>query len=358
MDVKETENQRILMKDNLLVKTKYELNLSENKLFNLLLYKFQKDGQVLRCKIPQKEIQEVIKKKQKNTINGIKEILNTLSSKKIWIEEKKCNGINSKWHVYNLINGYSYDDEDGTFEVEATAFIYELIKKKFSDGGYTPNNLNIFLTLGNYYAQRLYELLRLWSNTKNIINYKVDELKELLMLENNYPKYSNFKRRVIDPAIKELNNSGAFQIEIEEFKKGRKVDSINFIVKDLDKRVYFMESKKNNIDNSKDKIKETPVAATTEVKNLNKYINCPLDIFEEKYILDFLKYCSNNIIEFSDENYNTILQETLDETYNKKGKILIGDTSNSYSYFLAIFKNKISDYEEKVSREIDSWINI
>lgn len=93
--------------------------------------------------------------------------------------------------------------------------------------------------MNNYYAQRLYDLLRVWSGTKQIINYEVEELKELLQIEEKYNLYADFKRRVILPVIKELNDTGYFLIDIKENKVGRKVESIDFIVKDLDKRKYF-----------------------------------------------------------------------------------------------------------------------
>ncbi|WP_330409788.1 replication initiation protein [Romboutsia maritimum] len=107
------------------------------------------------------------------------------------------------------------------------------------ESGYTPNNLAVLFGLGNYYAQRLYDLLRLWSGTKSIITYSVDELKMYLSLEGKYGDYNTFKRRVILPAIKALVGIGCFEIDIKENKVGRKVDSIDFIVKDLDKRKYF-----------------------------------------------------------------------------------------------------------------------
>ena len=52
--------------------------------------------------------------------------------------------------------------------------------------GYTPVNVQIWLSLNNSYSQRFYDLLRLWSGTKDIVNYKVEEIKELLMLDDKY----------------------------------------------------------------------------------------------------------------------------------------------------------------------------
>ena len=79
----------------------------------------------------------------------------------------------------------------------------------------TYSKINMFnYNNTNYYAQRIYELLRLWSGTKTVITYGVEELKEFFMLQDSYPQYGNFKRRVILPAIKELNDTGFFCIMI------------------------------------------------------------------------------------------------------------------------------------------------
>lgn len=366
--------KRILMKDNILIRTKYDLTLVENKLYNLILYKFQKEGEVLKCTITPEEIREVVKKKSENSTKKIGEVLDKLSTKKIWIEEKKANGINNKWHKYNLLNGCTYDDEFKTFEVQATAFIYELIKKKFDNGGYTPINMNIFLTLGNYYSQRLYDLLRLWSNTKTVINYSVDELKELLMVADKYPLYADFKRRVINPAIKELNKSGAFDIEIKELKEGRKVTSIDFIVKDLDKRKYFenipfvevptvlkdgagedveVMQQAINIDAVEDENKIAPAGATAEA---NKFVCLPDNILSPEASQDFINYCYKENYSFTDIDFNRILSETQEATKGKKGlnkgELIDNKLNNSYSLFKKIFINKMEQHERTETVDI------
>ncbi|MGL5694007.1 MAG: hypothetical protein ACRCXA_08010 [Peptostreptococcaceae bacterium] len=76
--------------------------------------------------------------------------------------------------------------------------------------------------------------MRVWSGTKQTINYTVEEIKMYLMLEESYPQYANLKRRVILPAIKELNETGYFEIDIKENKVGRKIEYIDFIVNDLE----------------------------------------------------------------------------------------------------------------------------
>ena len=94
----------------------------------------------------------------------------------------------------------------------------------YKESGYTPLNLAMMFSLKGIYAYRMYELLRMWSNTKSIINYTVQELKEFLMLDNkkSYNTYANFKNKVILPAINELNDLNIEEADLERKKKIRK----------------------------------------------------------------------------------------------------------------------------------------
>lgn len=345
---KEEYKNKILFKDNVLVRTKYDLKTIENKLFTMILYKFQKEQNILKCKMTHEEIKGIVKNKNENSVKGIGNILDKLSTKKIYIEEVKNDGVNKIWHKYNLINGFSYDEEFNIFEIEATEKIYSLVAKKFEDGKYTPINLAVFLGLKNPYSQRLYDLLRLWSYSKKIINYKVEDLKEYLMLEESYPEYGNFKRRVITPAIKELNSTDFFRVEVKENKIGRKVESIDFIVEDLDKRKYFSKSKfidKDIIEIDMNKtidVKEDIKENNQEEENKTFYVPNK-KLFTSKTLEDFKNDFKE--IDFKDSAYKKILQESILTTLEKDDEEKI--KVKSYNYFKKILENKLNSKSDK-----------
>lgn len=345
---KEEYKNKILFKDNVLVRTKYDLKTIENKLFTMILYKFQKEQNILKCKMTHEEIKSIVKNKNENSVKGIGNILDKLSTKKIYIEEVKNDGVNKIWHKYNLINGFSYDEEFNTFEIEATEKIYSLVSKKFEDGKYTPINLAVFLGLKNPYSQRLYDLLRLWSYSKKIINYKVEDLKEYLMLEESYPEYGNFKRRVIAPAIKELNSTDFFKIEVKEHKIGRKVESIDFIVEDLDKRKYFNKSKFIDKD-----IIEMDMSKIIDVKediNKNNHTEENKTFYvpnKKLFTSKTLEYFTNDFkeIDFKDNTYKKLLQESILATLEKDDEEKI--KVKSYNYFKKTLENKLNSKSDK-----------
>lgn len=249
-----SKDKNILMKNNMLVKARYSLTLVQSKIFIVMLYKLQKDEKRgMSCTLTRKELLNLITSNDNKTISGIKELLDQLMNERIYFKEETNNGKNSIWGKYNLINGFEYNDQTDEFTIACSERVYSLLMS-YLEIGYTPVNLNVYLSLKNPNAQRMYDLLRLWSNTKRHMTYEVDELKELLMLEDKYKNYADFKRYVLNSSKKALNNTKMFEIDFKENKTGRKVTSITFDVKDLDDRKYFIE---NNGDN-KNNIPKTP----------------------------------------------------------------------------------------------------
>lgn len=370
--IEELESNRILMKNNMLVKARYSLSLIENRVFLSMLYKLQKksDG-VLTCSISHSEFKDIIKFKQKNTVKGILEVLEDLRKKPIYFKEEKKNKKGNLWGAYGFINGYEYDDELGIFNIEASEKIHNLLKE-YLKMGYTPVNVQIWLSLNNSYSQRFYDLLRLWSGTKDTINYKLDEIKELLMLEDKYSKYNDFKRRVILPAIKELNETGYFEIDIKENKVGRKVDSIDFYIKDLDKRKYFTKdeiikeipgmgleevaitSDENDFENKEEIILNDNVIIEPEIisdiKENKVEIFIPDESIFTKGTLRRVKMDFKDI-DFKNKYMEKAFEDAVMITLDKDDVETIKATS--YKFFKGTLDNKIAEYKLEEKEDLD-----
>lgn len=238
--------------------------------------------------------------------------------------------------------------------------------------GYTPVNVQIWLSLNNSYAQRFYDLLRLWSGTKDTINYKLDEIKELLMLEDKYSKYNDFKRRVILPAIKELNETGYFEIDIKENKVGRKVDSIDFYIKDLDKRKYFTKdeiikeipgieleevaitSDENDFENKEEIILNDNVIIEPEIISDIKENKVEIFIPDESI---FTKGTLRRVrmdfkdIDFKNKYMEKAFEDAVMITLDKDDVETIKATS--YKFFKGTLDNKIVEYKLEEKEDLD-----
>ncbi len=341
-EIEEIQNPKILMKNNLLVQSKYSLTLNENRIFLLALYKLQKDyNGSMTCYISYSELKEIIKRTNDRTIKSITGYLGNLMKKSIFFMEKKKND-KLVWGQYNFISGYQFDEETQVFKLDVPKKIYDLLNE-YLKTGYTPANLALFFSLKNYNAQRLYDLIRIWSGTKSVITYTVDELKMYLMLEDSYPLYGNFKRRVILPAIKELNQTGYFEIDFKENKVGRKIHSIDFIVKDYDKRKYFNEDEMDSFDEvceCEDIIIEDIII--NDIDQITFYVP-DRSVFTNgtfrSFVLDFCE------VDFKNPYMEKAFNESIMITFDRDDEVKIKSTS--YNFFTNIISKKIIEYKKQ-----------
>ena len=234
-----TNNLEVLFKSNTLIKAKYDFTVAQNRLLQKVFYEIQKNKTNIAT-IDTIELKKIIKSKDINTIPGIKTFLNNLKANEI-MQIKS----NKSWTVVNVISGFEYLEKENSFRIEIPILLLDLIHQ-YTKTGFTPTNVTKYISLGATNAQRLYELLRMWTGNKTIIEYSVDEIKEYLLLDNKYNLFSNFRRRIIEPVIKELKEKELLDIyNVEYIKTGRKVTSIKFYVKDLEPRTYKFETKKD-----------------------------------------------------------------------------------------------------------------
>ncbi|MDN9956605.1 RepB family plasmid replication initiator protein [Clostridioides difficile] len=324
MNQVKNQKDNILMKSNKFIMARYDLKTIENRLFVRLLYEFQKNKK-LEIAITIDEIRELMKNPNYTTPEAIGKIFTKLRTGTIYIKE------DGSWGECSFIYHWIYNEKDKIYTVKTSYELLDLIEN-YIQVGYTPINLQIFFSLRNSYAQRFYDLLRLWTRTKNKITYTLDVLKELLLLEDKYSKYNDFKRRVIVPAINELNTTEYFDIDFKEIKKNRKVAAIEFSVKDLDKRKYF---NKNIVENiiSTDQEENKEIESTIEfyIPDETIFTKGTIRLFK----IDFKEF------DFKEDIYVQAFEKALAISLERDNTDII--STKNYDFFKATLSNKISE---------------
>lgn len=96
-------------------------------------------------------------------------------------------------------------------------------------GSFSRYHLEQKAPLTSIYAHRLYEMMLQWRNSKNVPSISYFELRNRFEIpEEDYKRISNFKARVLDPAIKQINELTDIIVSYEQYKKGRKVEGFIF----------------------------------------------------------------------------------------------------------------------------------
>lgn len=92
---------------------------------------------------------------------------------------------------------------------------------------FTEYYLHFVLKLSSAYAIKIYKLLYQYKNIKSRV-FRLDELKIQCGLEYKYAAYKDFKKWIIEPSIKQINELTDLCVEYSELKLGRKVDKLEF----------------------------------------------------------------------------------------------------------------------------------
>ena len=132
-----------------------------------------------------------------------------------------------RWGSFTLIAGFEY--KNGIIEY---SFPHQIINMILEPKMFGKINLVIIKSLKSRYSIALYELAEDYINAQ-IPKMTIEDCRVLIGLgEKQYPKFSMFKKHVIDVALAEINSSEnmAFTMTYELETKGRKTTHIKFIV--------------------------------------------------------------------------------------------------------------------------------
>lgn len=96
---------------------------------------------------------------------------------------------------------------------------------------FTKVDLLSVRTLSSFHSVRLYELLSQFRSTGFRV-ISLDDFRVALDLGDSYPLFADIKRRIVDPAVKEINEKTDFLVSWGAVKEGKKVVSLRFVFED------------------------------------------------------------------------------------------------------------------------------
>jgi len=98
---------------------------------------------------------------------------------------------------------------------------------------FTSYQLKQVGNLSSFYAVRLYELMSQFLKIGQR-ECTLDQLRDMLDLGTKYQDVKDMRKRVLDPAIKELNAGTDLAVTVEPRRKGRKIVGFAFTIKQID----------------------------------------------------------------------------------------------------------------------------
>jgi hypothetical protein len=92
---------------------------------------------------------------------------------------------------------------------------------------FTKYRLGDIASLKSIYSIRLFEMLMQFQGT-GIALVDLDKFKERLGIQGKYSAYKDLKKRVIEPAVSELNNKSHLTITFKSIREGRAIKKLQF----------------------------------------------------------------------------------------------------------------------------------
>jgi len=223
--ISEQRDYKVVKSNELIQQSRFNLSVQEQKIILFLISKIKPEDVELKEYIF--EIKDFCKVCGLDAENGanykyIKQTLKNLRDKSIWITLSNGSETTLAW-----IDKVTMQPNSGAVTIKIDdlmkPYLLELQKN------FTQYGLIYILGMKSQYSIRIYELLKSYENI-HIKIFDIDELKRTLSCEN-YARFPDFKRYVLDIALREINTLTDIIIEVIPIKEGKKFTQIKFVIK-------------------------------------------------------------------------------------------------------------------------------
>ena len=224
--------KELIVKDNALINASYNLDLVEQRLILLAIMEARESGKGINANDPLTVHAESYINQfnvHRNTAyQALKDACKDLFARQFSYQEQRPKGIaniTSRW-----VSQIAYIDNTASVELIFSPAIIPLITRL--EKHFTSYEMKQISYLSTGYAVRLYEILIAWRSTGKTPIIELTEFrKQIGVLDTEYNRMHDFKKRVLDPSIKQIKEHTDITVEVEQHKTGRFITGFSFRLK-------------------------------------------------------------------------------------------------------------------------------
>ena len=221
----------LVVKDNALINASYNLETAEQRLMLLAIMNARETGQGItadsKLEIHASDYAKHFNVSTDAAYKALKDAVNNLFNRQFsYVAEYKKTGktgiVRSRW-----VSRVFYVDSLAILEITFAPDVVPLITRL--EEHFTSYQLKQVSQLTSKYAIRLYEFLIAWREVGKTPQIDLAEFRHKIGVEDNeYTAMNNFKSRVLEPAIKQINEHTDIIVTYEQHKKGRTITGFSF----------------------------------------------------------------------------------------------------------------------------------
>ncbi|MBF7683895.1 replication initiation protein [Acinetobacter sp. B5B] len=243
-------SNELIVKDNILINASYNLEVTEQRLILLSIVRARETQQGITAEskltIHASDYMNHFKVDKSAAYEALKGAVQNLFNRQFSFKEQQDDGtefvVKSRW-----VSQIAYADEKAELHIIFAPAVVPLVTRL--EKHFTSYQLKQVSQLSSKYAIRLYEILIAWRDVGKTPLINVDDLRYRLGVEaTEYKRMSDFKKRVLEPAITQINTYTDIDADYEQFKDGRIISGVKFTFKEkiIHKKLEVNKNKDND----------------------------------------------------------------------------------------------------------------
>jgi plasmid replication initiation protein len=220
----------LIVKDNALINASYNLDLVEQRLVLLAIIEARESQKGINANdaltIHASSYIQYFNVEKNTAYEALKNACDVLFSRQFSYQERNKNGnienIKSRW-----VSEIRYIDKEASVKLIFSPSVVPLITRL--ERHFTSYEIEQVRHLSSRYAIRLYEILIQWRSIGKTPKFEINDFRELLGLTiEDYPRIDNFKRKILDFSISQINEHTDILVGYEQHKAGRVITGFSF----------------------------------------------------------------------------------------------------------------------------------
>lgn len=276
-EIKKVEAKHLVTKSNILIGSRYQLTLNEQKLMYCLISQLQPNQENFETiTFDAKNLAEKCKMATTQINRDFSKITDTLMKRIVEIkkEDDKEGWFKAQWIIgAEFISATKSKKNVATISLTLNPILkpYLLHLKE----NFTSWQIEAFLKFTSQYSSRIYEIIMQYK-TFGERTVSIQFLREILGIgKNQYTLTTNFKSKILETAVQDINNFSHYNLNYELIKNGKKFTEIKFTFKEKNSPKIITESDQFDNNSGEDiylKLSSIGISKATVQSFKNKYV--------------------------------------------------------------------------------------
>ncbi|MDQ6995345.1 MAG: replication initiation protein [Mariprofundaceae bacterium] len=251
----------MVVQHNTLIESSYKMTLTEQRLIRICVTQIRRDN----SKNARKHVISVYDYNRTFGLSDTRKELEKASRELIkrYVESNvQHEKMGKRWNksIISIVESVSFNND--SIMIQFTESIMPL----FEDlrGNHTTYELKDIVRLNSVYAVRFFEIFKQYQTIGERV-ITVNQMRVMFGLEKKYKAHKDFKKRVIDTAVDEINLHSPIRVSYEQFKKGRIIHAYSF---KIERKATKLQISRNKSARQTEKMKDTITKALDQKKRI------------------------------------------------------------------------------------------